>query len=341
MKGLIKALSIVTIVGFVLACPAAAEVYDYNFNSLTAGYLNGQDNWTTTGSLEVQTTTGGGRAGPVDGLCVTNYGGTAAWTATHPNDSNWSYDLTATAELANHFALQYSIVIDYTLSAYYGHSKYYIKDAATGDSIGFGINVEQWYYGLAIWDAQGTKHLGGQPRPGYNQLGQVWDFRLVVDTAANGGEGAGYFYSMMYGTHTEWQPVENLQGINLKLLTAGYDVFSSDQIIHNLKTRITGADNFQVITPMRGDANLDELVDGVDFTYLKANFGQTGKTWSDADFNGDGLVDGQDFTYLKANFGQNQQYTVTRPTTAPVVPEPATMLILAGGGLGLLRRRRR
>ena len=38
MKGLIKALSIVTIVGFVLACPAAAEVYDYNFNSLTAGY---------------------------------------------------------------------------------------------------------------------------------------------------------------------------------------------------------------------------------------------------------------------------------------------------------------
>ena len=92
---------------------------------------------------------------------------------------------------------------------------------------------------------------------------------------------------------------------------------------------------------LEGDANMDGLVDGVDFTYLKSNFGQTGKVWTDGDFNDDALVDGQDFTYLKGNFGKSVSPLGAPTTSGSPVPEPATVALLALGAAGIVGRRRR
>ena len=84
---------------------------------------------------------------------------------------------------------------------------------------------------------------------------------------------------------------------------------------------------------IQGDANVDGVVDGQDFTILKSTFGDAG-AWGGGDFNGDGLVDGQDFTILKAHFGEGT------PSGGATVPEPAALTLLGlGACLPLLRRR--
>jgi hypothetical protein len=60
-----------------------------------------------------------------------------------------------------------------------------------------------------------------------------------------------------------------------------------------------------------GDANLDGNTNTLDFMRLGANFGGSGKTWSQADFTFNGTVNALDFNQIATNFGQ-------------VLPGPAT-----------------
>ena len=54
-----------------------------------------------------------------------------------------------------------------------------------------------------------------------------------------------------------------------------------------------------------GDANLDGLVNALDFNALASNFGgASGKFWHQGDFNYDSKTDLTDFTYLASNFNQ-------------------------------------
>ncbi len=82
-----------------------------------------------------------------------------------------------------------------------------------------------------------------------------------------------------------------------------------------------------------GDANLDRSVDVGDLGILAGNYGAVGgQTWATGDFNGDGNVDVGDLGILAGNYG----------TSVPLepVPEPACMVILLVGAIGLVRRRR-
>ncbi|MGD9634693.1 MAG: PEP-CTERM sorting domain-containing protein [Pirellulales bacterium] len=89
-----------------------------------------------------------------------------------------------------------------------------------------------------------------------------------------------------------------------------------------------------------GDANLNGTVNIGDFGILQANFGGSGKIWTQGDFNKTGSVNIGDFGILQASFGQS----VPAPGggSISVVPEPATlgMLVMAVCAMtGCIRRR--
>lgn len=84
-----------------------------------------------------------------------------------------------------------------------------------------------------------------------------------------------------------------------------------------------------------GDANLDGAVDVSDLSLLAGSFRKTsGQYWAGGDFNGDGAVDVSDLAILAGNFRKS-----TVPPPGAPVPEPLTLVLLAGGGLAILRRR--
>ena len=76
-----------------------------------------------------------------------------------------------------------------------------------------------------------------------------------------------------------------------------------------------------------GDSDCSGTVELNDFLKLQGNFGLAG-TWDLGDYDYSGTTQLNDFLKLQGNFGLS--YT----------PEPATLCLLALGGLALLRRRR-
>ncbi len=102
-----------------------------------------------------------------------------------------------------------------------------------------------------------------------------------------------------------------------------------------------------------GDANLDGVVNGSDFSILAANFGLGSTNWDQGNFFYGASVNGADFSALAANFGLGDSGAgVTSADFAALdafaaanglladVPEPASAAILTLAGFAALRRRR-
>jgi autotransporter-associated beta strand protein len=105
-----------------------------------------------------------------------------------------------------------------------------------------------------------------------------------------------------------------------------------------------------------GDANLDGVVSGDDFTILVGNLGKSVSAWDQGDFNYDGVVSGDDFTLLVGNLGKSAtgaDITLPAADLAAIdafasanglmadVPEPSpTFLGISLAMTGLFLRRR-
>jgi hypothetical protein len=88
-----------------------------------------------------------------------------------------------------------------------------------------------------------------------------------------------------------------------------------------------------------GDADLSGNVDTIDFNNLAANFGASGKAWSQGDFNYDSSVDTVDFNLLASNFGQTLPASSGPAGLGSLVPEPSAMMLLCIPMLLSSRRR--
>jgi hypothetical protein len=90
---------------------------------------------------------------------------------------------------------------------------------------------------------------------------------------------------------------------------------------------LDNVDALEVLVP--GDATLDGTVDVSDLGVLAGHWGGPGR-WQTGDFSGDGWVDVSDLGILAGGWS----------TSSKSVPEPTSLILLAAGGLALLRRRR-
>jgi hypothetical protein len=79
-----------------------------------------------------------------------------------------------------------------------------------------------------------------------------------------------------------------------------------------------------------GDANVDGVVDALDYITLKQTVGMTaGAAWNDGDFDQDGDVDQADLYVFEANIGRS--FTLV-PAAAPILSGPAPIVAAPAAG---------
>jgi len=95
-----------------------------------------------------------------------------------------------------------------------------------------------------------------------------------------------------------------------------------------------GVHTATMLSAIPGDADLDGWVGRLDIRAIAPTFGvQTGAVWVNGDFTGDGAVNFRDYLLMKCHYGKGVL------PGGEALPEPATLSLLALGGLVVACRR--
>ena len=95
-------------------------------------------------------------------------------------------------------------------------------------------------------------------------------------------------------------------------------------------TGLQGADAIRIVPDFNGDL----MVNATDLAIMKHSYGTAGVGFEFGDANADGLVDATDLALLRLDLGWSES------AFGEPIPEPATLSLLALGGLALLPRRK-
>ncbi len=172
-----------------------------------------------------------------------------------------------------------------------------------------------------------TMELGGLT------AGSQYDQLVVSGKAALDGD---LDVTLIYGFTPELGDAFTLIDGSGLALSGQFDSTSLPLLAGGLDWAIiqTGS-NFALEVALLGDVDLSGAVDGADYVALKRHMGLvSAAVRADGDLNRDGDVDWNDLQLLTANFGR------TSADSPVAIPEPATLSLLALGGLAMLRRRR-
>lgn len=98
----------------------------------------------------------------------------------------------------------------------------------------------------------------------------------------------------------------------------------------------------ELMTSQPGDYDRDLDVDGADFLQWQRETGATVAPREGADGNGDGKIDADDLAVWASNFGMASfPVRAAAQPASHAVPEPATLVMVAGALIGLVQRRHR
>jgi hypothetical protein len=151
-----------------------------------------------------------------------------------------------------------------------------------------------------------TDNVGGAP----DMVIDAFDIDALADAILNGGDVATFDL----------------------VIDGVLDSLDMDMLIEMLvdTTIVDAGEDYGFVTgTFYGDFNLDGTVNLLDLNKLTTNYNGTGG-WTLGDANGDGSIALLDLNKLTANYN-----------STVVVPEPATMTLLALGAVAILRRRSR